>query len=501
MAAQAEPVAGSWTLRRYLALLLLAAAVHAALAAALPVSGDEAYYWDCSRHPDWSYFDQPGLVIWSMIPARAVLGESRLAVRAPAIAASLLLGLFLLGLIRRLGGGPPEAAWAYLALHAMPLVFLGSFYASTDIAMTAAYVAATWAAVALAQGERRAWWGFGVAMGLGFEAKFPVVLALPALLPALARREVRRQLATPVPWAAAGVSLALTAPVWIWGALHGWDNLRFQLAGRHGGGALTLRYLGEFLAANLLLATPTLAVALAAAAWRGLRAAEPGRRAAALAALAPFAAFGLVALRERVGAHWGGPGLVVAAALLAVTPLRLRRAAVVAGAAVGLALSAAVVAVAAAPERLAAVEWSYRGRPHRISTRKLAAAVGNREIAAEAARRLRPGELLASESYTNVHLLAFLSGGRLPTRLAHLAGGKHGLASLYWYRPEELVHRDVLFVTRREGLGPALRTIFARVEEERPIVVRSGPVTRTLRVFRCTDLLRPAGVFTRLPAR
>ncbi|RMF77539.1 MAG: hypothetical protein D6739_12655, partial [Nitrospirae bacterium] len=161
MAAQAEPVAGSWTARRYLALLLLLAALHALLAAALPVSGDEAYYWDCSRHPDWSYFDQPGLVIWTMIPARAVLGETRLAVRTPAILASFLLGLFLLGLVRRLGGGPREAAWAYLVLHAMPLVFLGSFYASTDIAMTAAYVAAAWAAAALAQGERRAWWGFG----------------------------------------------------------------------------------------------------------------------------------------------------------------------------------------------------------------------------------------------------------------------------------------------------------------------------------------------------
>ena len=43
-----------------------------------PPSGDEAYYWDCSRHPDWSTFDQPSLVIWSMIPFRVVLGETRL---------------------------------------------------------------------------------------------------------------------------------------------------------------------------------------------------------------------------------------------------------------------------------------------------------------------------------------------------------------------------------------------------------------------------------------
>ncbi len=483
--------------RRWWLLLAAALLLHAVLAASLPVSGDEAYYWDCSRHPDWSYFDQPALVIWAMVPFRAVLGETRLAVRAPAILSSLLLGVFLLGLVRRLGGGVREAAWAYAVLHLMPLFFLGSFYTSTDIAMTAAFVAAAWAAVAVAQGERRAWWGFGAAVGLGFLAKFPVVLVLPALLPVLLDPERRRDLTTPVPWAAGALSLLLTAPVWIWGAEHHWDNIAFQLAGRHHGGGPTAKYIAEFLGANLLLATPTLFVAAAAAVALALRSGDPGRRAAALAALGPFAAFGLVALRERVGAHWGGPGLVVAVALLAVTPLRWRRGAVAAGAVLGLVLSAAVVLVALAPERLAAVEWSYRGRPHRISTKKLAAAIGNREIAREAARR-RAGRLVASESYTNVHLLAFLSRGTLPTRLAHVKPGKHGLASLYWYPPETLRGRDFLFVTEKPGVRPALERLFASVRDEPPIVVRKGPVTRTITVFACDGLLHPEGTFTRL---
>ena len=38
--------------------------------AVFPLSGDEAYYWDCSRHLDWTYFDQPPLVIWAMRWAR-----------------------------------------------------------------------------------------------------------------------------------------------------------------------------------------------------------------------------------------------------------------------------------------------------------------------------------------------------------------------------------------------------------------------------------------------
>lgn len=487
------------TVRRYAFLLLAALLVHTLLAVSLPVSGDEAYYWDCSRHLDWSYFDQPPLVIWSMVPFRAVFGESRIAVRAPAVLASLLLGIFLLGLVRRLGGGPREAAWAYLVLHAMPLFFIGAFYTSTDVVMTSAFVAAAWAAAALAQGERRAWWGFGLAVGLGFLAKFPVVLVLPALLPVLIRKETRRDLATPVPWLAGLAALGLTAPVWIWGARHGWDNITFQLSGRHHEGALTLKYLGEFLGANLLLATPTLFVAGAVAVWLALRSRDPARVAVALAAVGPFAVFGAVALRERVGAHWGGPGLVVAMALAAVTPLAWRRAAVVAGAVFGLVLSTAVVVVALVPERLAAVEWSYRGRPHRISTRKLAAAVGNREIARRVAAR-RKGRLVASESYSTVHLLAFLSRGDIPTRLAHVKAGKHGLASLYWYPPENLRGRDMLVVTEKPEIREALGRLFARVEPEAPIVLRRGPITRVITLYACTDLLHPEGAFTRLPA-
>ena len=81
--------------QRYFFVLVAGMLVHSILAVLTPVSGDEMYYWDCARHPDWSYFDQPPAVIWSVIPFRLLLGDVRLAVRAPAILASLLLGLFL----------------------------------------------------------------------------------------------------------------------------------------------------------------------------------------------------------------------------------------------------------------------------------------------------------------------------------------------------------------------------------------------------------------------
>jgi hypothetical protein len=485
----------------FLLVVLAATLLHVIIAVATPVSGDEAYYWDCSRHLDWTYFDQPPLVIWAMIPFRAILGETSLAVRAPAILASLVIAFVLLPLVRRLGGSYREAGLAYLLLHATPLVFLGSSYASTDIAMIAAYTSATWAAMAVADGDLRGWWGFGLAIGLGFLAKFPMVLALAAIGAAVIWGEGKRHLKHATPYLAAALAFVCTTPVWIWATAHDWDNILFQLAGRHSSAGFTLKYLGEYLGANLVLLSPPLAIALGAAWWITRKRTEPAWRVALVSAVTPVAFFGLLALRSRMSPHWGAPGLVVAAAMLVMLNFRCKRGLVISGVVVGLALSTAVLAIVAWPEKLLETQWAYSGRPGRVSTSSAAAIIGNDEIAREVAARLEPGELAASSSYTNVHLLSFLSGGALETRLANVNNGLHGLASLYWYEPDDLVGRNFLFVAhdRRGDLHTKLAEIFAEVEERPPIEIRRhGQLIRTMRVLRCRDLRKPTPAFSRL---
>ncbi len=483
----------------FLGVLLSLTLLHIVLAAMLPISGDEAYYWDCSRHPEWSTFDQPSLVIWSMIPFRAVLGECRVAVRGPAIVASFLVGLMLLPLVRRLGGGGREATLAYLLLHLTPLMFLGSFYASTDVAMATAFLGATWAAVALAQGERSAWWGFGAAVGLGFLAKFPIVTVLPAVVPAVVKGSAREHLKTPTPYLAATMSFALTAPVWIWAVQHNWDNIRFQVAGRHGSGGFTLKYLGEYLGGAALLVTPFLAIAFGAAWWLSRRPSRAGWLTARVAAISPLVFFGLVSLRTRSAPHWGTTGVMVFAALLVLVAFRGRRFLVIAGGIFGLGLSLLAIGIVFSPEPLLGLEWSYGGRPTRVSTSALSDLIGNQEVADRIEQELAPGEMMASESYSDVHLYAFLTKGRMPTRLAHIRGGKHGLASLYWHSPSALEGRDFLFVTEREGQLEKLQELFEEVREVDPIeVVRNDEVVRTVLRYRCRNLLHPEGTFSRL---
>jgi len=493
---------------RYFLLVAGLTLAHAVGAALAPLSGDEAYYWDCSRHLDWSYFDQPPLTIWLMIPFRFLLGETALAVRAPAILAGLLAGLFLLPLVRRLGGTTRDAALVYLLLHAQPIFALGFSYTSTDVVMGTAYLGAIWAAVAVAQGCRRAWWGLGVALGVGFLAKFSIIVAfLPAAVALLSPR-ARADLKTVTPWAAALLSMVLTAPVWIWGAQHDWDNIAFQLAGRHSPEAVGLKYVFEFLGANLLLASPVLAVLLLASCWPALQRQDPAWRVAVAAAVAPFLFFGLVALRTRVGAHWGGPGLMMMTVLLVLTGLGARRLRKI-GAIVGFAITGLVLLLALLAPLFLDFEWSYKPRPEKISSEKLARAFGTdllvdgvrqrRDLWAEEVGVPADSIYVGSESYTKTHLAAFVSKGELESRFLHIKGGKHGLASLYWYPPEDFEGCRILFFTENPGQEEMLRQHFRRVEVRPPLVIPVGEAgQRTLSIARCEDPLDPRPFLTRL---
>ena len=101
-------------------------------------------------------------------------------------------------------------------------------------------------------------------------------------------------------------------------------------------------------------------------------------------------------------------------------------------------------------------------------------------------------------SYAQVHLFNYLSGGRLEPRLAHLTGGRHGLASLYWHTADDLVGRDAVVVTESDRLPERLPEVCREVREEGPIeIVDSGRVVRSVRVFRCREITKDDGAFSR----
>jgi len=303
----------------------------------LELMPQEAYYWNYAQHLDIGYLDHPPLVAW-LIAASGALGSGEFFVRLPAIAASIAMLGFAVVYARELAPAGAGATSAVLAC-ALPYFFVAGFVTTPDAPLMAAWAAAlVFLRRALVDGRASAWVPAGVAVGLGMLSKYTMVLVPAAALAfVLLDARARRALATPGPWLAALVALAVFAPVIVWNVRHDFASFAFQ-GSRRLASAQPQFGLHEFVAFALLLATPPGLLAL----WRLLRdrtcpAGEGGlpiagedaarsRRFALVFALVPLAILAAASLRAETKVHWTGPiWLAVLPALAASVGLGVRR--------------------------------------------------------------------------------------------------------------------------------------------------------------------------------
>ena len=150
-AANGKGAGGHWPTVAALALLLGGAGLHLAYLTwncPIDLSGDEAHYWEWSRHLDISYYSKGPLVAYIIAGGRALLGDwsqrmvgnEMLAVRVPAIALSLLtgIGIYTLGVLvlrsRRVALG------AVALTCTVPIFAVGAMLMTIDAPLACCYV-------------------------------------------------------------------------------------------------------------------------------------------------------------------------------------------------------------------------------------------------------------------------------------------------------------------------------------------------------------------------
>jgi 4-amino-4-deoxy-L-arabinose transferase-like glycosyltransferase len=208
-------------------LILLVTLWRLALAWLLPVTQDEAYYFDWTRSLAWGYFDHP--------PGVALLGlgtllapSSALAGRVGTLIAATLTLVVLVSFYRRCGLGNGTLLLALVLAAATIPGIGGGVIATPDTALALCWVLALHEALAALEGDRRRWLGAGLAVGLGLLAKYPMVLIGPVFLWALVRTDPRA-LRTPWPYLGGLVALLVFTPHILWNAQNDWVTVRFQL--------------------------------------------------------------------------------------------------------------------------------------------------------------------------------------------------------------------------------------------------------------------------------
>src|SRR4051812_12317734 len=89
-------------------------------AGVIDLAPDEAYYWEWSRHLDWSYYDQGPMLALAIRAGTLLCGANEFGVRLMAVLSGLGVSLLLIHALDKLGK-PASALWAVLAANTLLL--------------------------------------------------------------------------------------------------------------------------------------------------------------------------------------------------------------------------------------------------------------------------------------------------------------------------------------------------------------------------------------------
>ena len=451
-------------------LLVIAIGLCARLAVAplVPLTTDEAYYADWSRHLAPGYLDHPPLVAWLIALSTGLLGRTELAVRLPAVllqAGTTWLAASLAGTL----AGPAAALAAALLLQAAPVFSLGAVLMTPDAPLAFAWMGVLWSFERAYRRDPRWFVVAGAFLGLGALSKLSAGLLGVAVLGALLTDlRGRRLLAGPWPWLGLLLAVAVASPMLLWNVRHGWPSLAFQAKHGLGGQGFSFLRLAGSLGAQAAYVSPFIAFLAGVAAWRALRAGgDSPYRALAYSAL-PVVGFFTLAAAFTPGSlpHWPAPGWLSASILLALVGARRLRAAM----AVGFALSAAVVVLVVQPFRLPLpVDPLDELRDWREGARGAKAASGGARLATTHWIALGQLSWYADEDVAYV--------------------GDRPSAATY-YAPDPLRGNEPLLVIVPGDLGPDRAALETRLGPLEPAGEAGGPVRR-FRYFRW-DPRRPS---------
>jgi len=301
------------------------------VAVLLPVGEDEAYAIGIARQFSLSYYDHPPLHFW-LVGGWAKLwnNESLWLLRLPFVALAAVSGWLMFALTRQLFGAS-AALWAVVLLNVAPV--FGAAHGTLVLPDGPLLAASLGTGLVLAMivrhedGSRQLgrWALAGVLAGLALLSKYHGVLLVAGVLGFLLTTRHRYWLATPGPWLAAGIAVAMFSPVIVWNWQHDWASFAFQ-AGRSDGDSLNPTRLVQSLAGQAAYLVPWFLVALIVVLARALLGGPKREERWLLACLAtlPIVIFTGLTLRSPGLPHWPMPGWVFVLPLLGEALASLR---------------------------------------------------------------------------------------------------------------------------------------------------------------------------------
>jgi len=279
------------------------------LSAALPVTGDEAYFMYWGFAPALGYYDHPPMVGW-MFALSSLVSDAGWWLRLPVTLLPVFIALLLYAVLRRALPGQDAGERAALAALGFLLVppEVWNVFGTTDAPLAFwSFLSglAFWRAVRV---QSAGWFAAaGALLGLAFLSKyFAVLLGLAYLAYVLVSPRAERQ------WRGFIVTCAAALPFaalnLYWNYQNCWANLEFNLYNRNDDAGLSAKTPLLYMLTVLYLLSPVLLWGLWRKARMGglvarLRGDTDARLMLTLCA-APFVLFAALSLVKQIGLHW-----------------------------------------------------------------------------------------------------------------------------------------------------------------------------------------------------
>ncbi len=431
------------------------------------LAGDEAQYWDWSRHLALGYYSKPPLIAYVMAIFVSAGGHEEWAIRSGAVICSSVTVALIYGLTLRIAKQERTALLAALITMAMPAMWAGSVLMTIDPLLCLSWAAALYAFHRAVNGEPRYWWVTGVALGFGLLAKYTMVL-LPLAFVLYLTFVDRTHWRKPGPYVALVLTLACTAGVLYWNWTHDWISFRHTASIGASGTfrpATALEHVAQFFGGQLGVASPILLGFMVWAVGKCIAHFKRDRDAAllSLAFLSIFGAYLFISITHAPEPNWPVCAYIAGAPALAwMWRERDRRRGIRRTLVAGLALGAVMGLATRSTDLLyvmADQTVNAEGQPSRIHVGPVTidpdmdptnALRGGRELGAALSRHIGAGTdndpFPFSDRYQLTAWSAFYTKGR-PRAYCMNVGDRRLNQYDLWDGWDELTGRDGLFVT------------------------------------------------------
>lgn len=303
----------------------------------IPITPQEAYYWNYAQHLDLSYFDHPPMAAYSIWLGTLLFGDTSFGVKFMGLVWSLITNVLLYVTTYRaldLSTKPlstmnpaEKNALSFIAVILYNLTIFAHLYAITlmpDTPLLAFWLLAIFFYQEQIYTNHKIYWLYtGMALGFALLSKYTAIALVPGiLLYILFSKEDRKILLKPYPYLALLSALLVFLPVIIWNWQHDWASFIYQFGDRAGDTKLPgFRYVGQLLASQFFQLLPLMAILIPIMFIRLLREFRQQKPALffVLTGLPVTLGFSLISLTSLVKMNWllpGYLGMIIAVVLL-----------------------------------------------------------------------------------------------------------------------------------------------------------------------------------------